>query len=179
VRSCGRARCLVESRRMIEGAKGLLLARDPCCRLHARQSAAERGGRCAGIPREEPHPRCARSGHRAAICPIIPAHRNPHRPPHHRAGWRFRRRILRRPGIEWAAGRGRRTFRRRCMFQLQRFGLLQRVDYISSGERGSLAAAFYCVSDTEWNPAEVQGAPHARLRHRHDHRDDPAWIRSR
>ncbi len=44
-----------------------------------------------------------------------------------------------------------------CMFQLQRLGLLQRADYISSVSGGSLAAAYYCVAkDEEWNPADVQ-----------------------
>ncbi|MDB5299059.1 MAG: Patatin [Phycisphaerales bacterium] len=43
-----------------------------------------------------------------------------------------------------------------CMFQLQRTGLLQHVDYISSVSGGSVAAAYYCTSGAEWNPAAAQ-----------------------
>lgn len=44
-----------------------------------------------------------------------------------------------------------------CLFQLQRLGLLQRADYISSVSGGSLTAAYYCAAtDDEWNPADVQ-----------------------
>jgi predicted acylesterase/phospholipase RssA len=42
------------------------------------------------------------------------------------------------------------------MFQLQRLGILQKVDCISSVSGGSLTAAFYCLYDQEWNPATVQ-----------------------
>ena len=42
------------------------------------------------------------------------------------------------------------------MFQLQRVGILDRVDYISSVSGGSLTAAYYCVSDKDWNPEAVQ-----------------------
>jgi predicted acylesterase/phospholipase RssA len=44
-----------------------------------------------------------------------------------------------------------------CMFQLQRLGLLQRVDYISSVSGGSLPAAYYCTQGSRsWNPETVQ-----------------------
>ena len=43
-----------------------------------------------------------------------------------------------------------------CMFQLQRVGLLQRVDYISAVSGGSLPAAYYCLNDAGWNPGDVQ-----------------------
>lgn len=44
-----------------------------------------------------------------------------------------------------------------CMFQLQRIGLLEHVDYISSVSGGSLTAAYYCLSeDAQWNPGTVQ-----------------------
>ncbi len=43
-----------------------------------------------------------------------------------------------------------------CMFQLQRIGLLQHVDYISAVSGGTLAGAYYCVSGDTWNPANVQ-----------------------
>jgi len=43
------------------------------------------------------------------------------------------------------------------MFHLQRLGLLQRADYVSSVSGGSLAAAYYCLSDdAAWNPGDVQ-----------------------
>ena len=43
------------------------------------------------------------------------------------------------------------------MFQLQRLGLLQRVDYISSVSGGSLPAAYYCThGPAQWNPENVQ-----------------------
>jgi predicted acylesterase/phospholipase RssA len=43
-----------------------------------------------------------------------------------------------------------------CMFELQRLGILQRVDYISSVSGGSLTAAYYCLNDDAWNPQSVQ-----------------------
>jgi predicted acylesterase/phospholipase RssA len=43
-----------------------------------------------------------------------------------------------------------------CMFQLEKLGILQRVDYISSVSGGSLTAAYYCLSAKDWNPGEVQ-----------------------
>jgi predicted acylesterase/phospholipase RssA len=57
------------------------------------------------------------------------------------------------------SGGGSRSanFAAACMFQLERFGLLQKVDYISTVSGGSLAGAYYCVSgDREWNPGNVQ-----------------------
>lgn len=42
------------------------------------------------------------------------------------------------------------------MFQLEKVGLLQRVDYISSVSGGSLTAAYYCASGADWNPAAAQ-----------------------
>lgn len=46
-----------------------------------------------------------------------------------------------------------------CMFQLQRLGVLQRVDYLSSVSGGSLTAAYYCLyadGPGGWNPGRVQ-----------------------
>jgi predicted acylesterase/phospholipase RssA len=57
------------------------------------------------------------------------------------------------------SGGGSRSanFAAACMFQLQRLGLLQRVDYISSVSGGSLPAAYYCTHGyDEWNPGDVQ-----------------------
>lgn len=57
------------------------------------------------------------------------------------------------------SGGGSRSanFAAACMFQLQRLGLLQRVDYISPVSGGSLPAAYYCThGDDEWNPQNVQ-----------------------
>jgi predicted acylesterase/phospholipase RssA len=42
------------------------------------------------------------------------------------------------------------------MFQLQRVGILKYVDCISSVSGGSLAAAYYCLSEDDWNPGDVQ-----------------------
>lgn len=43
------------------------------------------------------------------------------------------------------------------LFQLQKIGLLQRVDYISSVSGGSMTGAYYCSADDEhWDPATVQ-----------------------
>jgi len=57
------------------------------------------------------------------------------------------------------SGGGSRSanFAAACMFQLERAGLLQKVDYISTVSGGSLAGAYYCVSDdSQWNPQNVQ-----------------------
>lgn len=44
-----------------------------------------------------------------------------------------------------------------CMFQLQRVGLLQKVNYISSVSGGCLPAAYYCLYGNDlWNPGNVQ-----------------------
>jgi predicted acylesterase/phospholipase RssA len=48
------------------------------------------------------------------------------------------------------------NFAAACMFQLERIGLLQKVDYISSVSGGSLTAAYYCLNRKGWNPQEVQ-----------------------
>ncbi len=42
------------------------------------------------------------------------------------------------------------------MFQLQRLGILQRVDYISAVSGGSIPAAYYCTQHENWNPETVQ-----------------------
>ena len=42
------------------------------------------------------------------------------------------------------------------MFQLERLGILQKVDYLSSVSGGSLTAAYYCLNGPDWNPAAVQ-----------------------
>lgn len=57
------------------------------------------------------------------------------------------------------SGGGSRSanFAAACMFQLQRLGLLQKVDYISTVSGGSLTGAYYCsAADREWNPGAVQ-----------------------
>ncbi len=56
------------------------------------------------------------------------------------------------------SGGGSRSanFAAACMFQLERIGLLQRVDYISSVSGGSLTAAYYCLNHEGWNPRDVQ-----------------------
>jgi predicted acylesterase/phospholipase RssA len=43
-----------------------------------------------------------------------------------------------------------------CMFQLQRLGILQKVDYISAVSGGTLPAAYYCTHADGWNPEDVQ-----------------------
>jgi predicted acylesterase/phospholipase RssA len=61
-------------------------------------------------------------------------------------------------GLALSGGGSRSAnFSAACMFQLERLGLLQRVDYISSASGGSLPAAYYCCSGPDrWNPAAVQ-----------------------
>ena len=61
-------------------------------------------------------------------------------------------------GLALSGGGSRSAnFSAACMFQLERLGLLQRVDYISSVSGGSLTAAYYCLArDEAWNPAAVQ-----------------------
>lgn len=61
-------------------------------------------------------------------------------------------------GLALSGGGSRSSnFAAACMFQLQRIGLLQHVDYISSVSGGSLPAAYYCLNDdTGWNPQAVQ-----------------------
>src|SRR5438094_148244 len=49
------------------------------------------------------------------------------------------------------------NFSAACLFQLQKLGLLEHVDCISSVSGGSLTAAYYCLSDDRgWNPETVQ-----------------------
>ena len=63
-------------------------------------------------------------------------------------------------GLALSGGGSRSAnFSAACMFQLQRLGLLQQVDYISSVSGGSLTAAYYCLYDDGprgWNPGRVQ-----------------------
>jgi predicted acylesterase/phospholipase RssA len=60
-------------------------------------------------------------------------------------------------GLALSGGGSRSAnFAAACMFQLQRTGLLQHVDYISSVSGGSVAAAYYCTSGQDWNPAAAQ-----------------------
>jgi predicted acylesterase/phospholipase RssA len=63
-------------------------------------------------------------------------------------------------GVAISGGGSRSAnFAAAAMFQLQRLGILQRVDYISSVSGGSLTAAYYCThgtGDDGWNPEAVQ-----------------------
>jgi predicted acylesterase/phospholipase RssA len=61
-------------------------------------------------------------------------------------------------GLALSGGGSRSAnFSAACMFQLERLGLLSRVDYISSVSGGSLTGAYYCLArDEYWNPANVQ-----------------------
>lgn len=60
-------------------------------------------------------------------------------------------------GLALSGGGSRSAnFSAACMFQLQRMQILDRVDCISSVSGGSLAAAYYCLADEEWNPGNVQ-----------------------
>ncbi|HEY1628563.1 MAG TPA: patatin-like phospholipase family protein, partial [Tepidisphaeraceae bacterium] len=60
-------------------------------------------------------------------------------------------------GLALSGGGSRSAnFSAACMFELEKLGILQRVDYISSVSGGSLTAAYYCLSAKEWNPGEVQ-----------------------
>src|SRR5438552_1779769 len=50
-------------------------------------------------------------------------------------------------GLALSGGGSRSAnFSAACMFQLQRIGLLEHVDYISSVSGGSLTAAYYCLN---------------------------------
>lgn len=56
------------------------------------------------------------------------------------------------------------------MFELQRLGLLDRVDAVSSVSGGSLTAAYYCLApDRDWNPGNLQ----RKLTHRYAH---DMWV---
>src|SRR5450432_1443019 len=60
-------------------------------------------------------------------------------------------------GLALSGGGSRSAnFSAACMFELQRIGILQHVDYISSVSGGSLTAAYYCTAAKDWNPGEVQ-----------------------
>jgi predicted acylesterase/phospholipase RssA len=63
-------------------------------------------------------------------------------------------------GLALSGGGSRSAnFAAAVMFQLQRIGLLQRVDYISSVSGGSLAGAYYCLNadgPQGWSAARVQ-----------------------
>ncbi len=60
-------------------------------------------------------------------------------------------------GLALSGGGSRAAnFSAACMFQLQRLGILQKVDYISAVSGGSLPGAFYCLNDEDWNPQTLQ-----------------------
>ena len=61
-------------------------------------------------------------------------------------------------GIAISGGGSRSAnFSAAVMLQLERIGLLQKADYVSSVSGGSLTAAYYCLSDDkEWNPERLQ-----------------------
>ena len=63
-------------------------------------------------------------------------------------------------GLALSGGGSRSAnFSAACMFQLQRVGLLEHVDYISSVSGGSLTGAYYCLfpdGPGGWNPQRVQ-----------------------
>jgi predicted acylesterase/phospholipase RssA len=63
-------------------------------------------------------------------------------------------------GLALSGGGSRSAnFSAACMFQLQRLGILEHVDYISSVSGGSLTAAYYCLypdGPGGWNPGHVQ-----------------------
>jgi predicted acylesterase/phospholipase RssA len=57
------------------------------------------------------------------------------------------------------SGGGSRSanFAAACMLQLQREGILQKVDCISAVSGGTLTATYYCArSDSDWNPKTLQ-----------------------
>ena len=61
-------------------------------------------------------------------------------------------------GVAISGGGSRSAnFSAAVMLQLQRIGILQKADYISSVSGGSLTAAYYCAADDrDWNPQTVQ-----------------------
>jgi predicted acylesterase/phospholipase RssA len=60
-------------------------------------------------------------------------------------------------GLSLSGGGSRSAaFSAACMFQLERLGILQKVDYISTVSGGSLPGAYYCLSGSDWNPGNVQ-----------------------
>jgi predicted acylesterase/phospholipase RssA len=60
-------------------------------------------------------------------------------------------------GLSLSGGGSRSAaFSAACMFQLERVGILQNVDYISTVSGGSLPGAYYCLQGADWNPGTVQ-----------------------
>jgi hypothetical protein len=61
-------------------------------------------------------------------------------------------------GVAISGGGSRSAnFSAAVMFELQRLGLLEKVDAISSVSGGSLPAAYYCLApDDQWNPGNLQ-----------------------
>ncbi len=60
-------------------------------------------------------------------------------------------------GIAISGGGSRSAnFAAASLFQLERFDLLKYVDCISAVSGGALTAAYYCLNDQDWNPANVQ-----------------------
>ncbi|MCC7349310.1 MAG: patatin-like phospholipase family protein [Phycisphaerales bacterium] len=65
-------------------------------------------------------------------------------------------------GVAISGGGSRSAnFSAACLFQLQRIGLMEHVDYLSSVSGGSLTAACYCLWGDQWNLANAQ----AKLSH--------------
>jgi predicted acylesterase/phospholipase RssA len=60
-------------------------------------------------------------------------------------------------GIAISGGGSRSAnFSAAMLFELQKAGILQKADYISSVSGGSLTAAYYCTHHEDWNPKAVQ-----------------------
>lgn len=60
-------------------------------------------------------------------------------------------------GLALSGGGSRSAnFAAACMFELQRLGILQRVDCISSVSGGSIPAAYYCLNEADWNAVNVR-----------------------
>jgi len=60
-------------------------------------------------------------------------------------------------GVAISGGGSRSAnFSAAMLFELQRAGILQKVDYISSVSGGSLTAAYYCTHREDWNPETAQ-----------------------
>lgn len=71
------------------------------------------------------------------------------------------------------SGGGSRSanFSAAVMFELQRLGLLEKLDAISSVSGGSITAAYYCAcDDREWNPGNLQ------RKLTHEFASDMWWI---
>ena len=67
-----------------------------------------------------------------------------------------RGRLLRRVLSLSGGGSRSAAFSAACMFQLERLGILQKVDYLSTVSGGSLPGAYYCLQGSDWNPGTVQ-----------------------